>query len=167
MEVKLFLEDRTVTAGRALPVEAICQGREYIPESRKFFSWAPGQSSDDIEGKDILVTGISYGVGYKQYDLSAGYAIKARLTPRNVIIPYLRKAVGREPQAIKVDGTPMCEFWPVIVRVWEETKLEEPVKKENSFTDNLSYFAEYDNFDEDFDLENMREEDFSIEMDEE
>lgn len=163
MEVKLFLEDRTVSAGKALPVEAICQGNEHIPEGRKFFNWAPGQASDDIEGKDILVTGVSYGVDRKRYDLSAGYAIKARLTPKNVIIPYLRKSRGREINATKSDHG--YEFWPVIVRIWEEIK---PVKKIDSSTDNLSFYAaEYDNFDEDFDLESMTEDDFSIEMDEE
>jgi hypothetical protein len=145
MKVSIFLEDRKVSTGKALPVEAICGGIEHLPEGRKFFHWAEAQAEDEIEGVDVLVTGISYGINRRRYDLSSGYAIKARLTEKNTIIPYLRKSEGKEVQAIKTeDGVPICDYWPIVVRTWiDEPKLEE--KQTKSVQKDFSYFVVHTN----------------------
>ncbi len=171
MEINIYLEDRKVSAGKSLPVEAICGGQEHLPEGRKFFHWAPGQPDDDIEGEDILVTGIEYGIGHRRYDLSSGYALKVRLTPKNVLIPYLQKAQGREIEVIKKNGISANAFWPLVVRIWEEPKPVEkpmtvatPVLETTSFIeDAIFYTGDMTDFSEDFDFDNMGDEDLTEE----
>lgn len=121
MNISLILVDKKVTPGKALPREAICGGEEFLPESKDWFSWAPAQPDDNIEGHEILVTGLSYGIGNWEYNLSSGYALKARLTSKNVIIPCLRKAKGKETTITKTkEGLANNEYWPILVKIWTD-----------------------------------------------
>lgn len=111
--------DKTIKSHEALPAEAICKGQEFIPEGFKFFYFGEASPNDDIEGNEILITGDSYSIGYNKYDLSSGYALKAILTPSNMIVPKLRKAVGSETGVIKSKrGNAINDYWPVLVRTW-------------------------------------------------
>jgi hypothetical protein len=121
MEISIFLKDRKVTPGRSLPVSAICKGKEYLPKGKKWFPWIQGHPADDVEGEDVLVTGVSYSIGKRRYDLSSGYAVVAKLTPKCVLVPHLRKAQGREVTVKKTqEGLANNTFWPVIVRTWTD-----------------------------------------------
>jgi hypothetical protein len=134
MEISILLKDNKITTGKGLPIEAICKGQKFLPTGKKFLYWAPAQPEDDIEGHEILVTGTSYIIAHRQYDLESGYAIKATLTPKNVVIPKLRVARGKEIGVIKdQNNQPINGYWPIIVKrpkaLIEPKNLEQPSKK--------------------------------------
>ena len=130
MKISIYLKNMKISSGKTIPSSVICKGQEFIPEGYKYLRLVQGQSSDKIEGEDVLITGISYGIGQRRYDLSSGYAIEAKLTSKNLLIPKLRKAEGKEIEITHdKNGMPNNVFWPIVVRTWKSKSIIKTIEK--------------------------------------
>jgi len=167
MEISLFLINEKITAGRVVPAKVICEGKQFLQKGKKFYHWAPAQPDDDIKGHDVLVTGVAYGINHRKYDLSSGYALKVRLTPKNILIPYLRIAKGKEIEILKdKNGIPNNAYWPIIVKTWKEIPIildECATKTKTKYETDIveeafSALNEITNISENFDFPDLEEE---------
>lgn len=82
----------------------------------------------DIDGREVIITGQSYIINSRTYDLGiSNYGLKALLTKNNRVIPMLRKAIGSERGLIRDrDRQPINVVWPILVRLWEKEPKPEP-----------------------------------------
>jgi len=129
MEIKISikndLKDRTtktrqVTPGYSLPSCCIIRDKDIAP-GRRYFKLHKGKSDlSEIDGKDVLITGLEYIIGHRRYDLQAGFGLKARLTSNFTLIPHLRQARGREVNITKdPNGVGNNGHWPAITMLPE------------------------------------------------
>lgn len=153
MKVSIVLSDGSyINPQQYMSPSNLFSGGEDI--KLKYLRWASAQPDDDLEGRDVLVSGKEYAVGHRRYDLSSGYALKVKLTPNNILVPLLRKARGKETEVTRDrNGFPSNEYWPIVVRIWNDD-IFVPAAKENIVEEAMEHL---DNINESFDLTDTEE----------
>ena len=116
MNISIVLSDNTcIKPGQRIPISAIQTVKELISLDKISYHWFPGSSNDEIEGQNVLVVGKEYIIGHRHYDLSSGYGLSVKLSPKSTLIPRLRKAVGKEIEIFRdKNGLPINQYWPII-----------------------------------------------------
>jgi hypothetical protein len=139
-----------VTEGNVLFIGQKIPGQFVICNGLQRDCYVLGKATDNREGHKAIITGASYLINKKYYDLQ-GWGLEAVVSDNGVISPLLRKAVGqeqnilqkviREPRkVIRYEGD-KNNWWPNLVslqtlpvdtEVFTEVVLEEVEKLEEA-----------------------------------
>ena len=164
MQIDISHDSKVFSPGKQMPIDVLV-GKD-IPSSRKtcVLSMASPQEANGIP---VLLTGEEYIINNKHYNLSAGYGIKATLTPNFTVVPKLRKSVSKEVNVIRSKtGIGICEYWPVVIRLPETIVPEKPKLESVNYDfvqEALQTLSEVNEITESFDISSDHEEEYTEE----